>query len=74
MSHPRSTCSHADPGSMPATIVCRLKIVPDDSHVGCCAGCRSNTGKVPMDPAVLARIQEQRRGCYGCGDSPLQGI
>ncbi len=72
--HPRSTCSHADQGPSPGGIICQLKIVKDDTHVGYCRTCPSNTNRVPLDPATISRIQQQRRGCHGCGDSPIEGI
>ena len=58
----------------PGAVICLKQIVPDESHVGCCKGCPHNTNAVPVDPAVLANIQQQRRSCKGCGDGPMDGV
>lgn len=55
--HPRSTCSHASPGSTPATIICALNVLPNDSHVGGCKGCRSNTNSVAVPDSPDADLQ-----------------
>jgi hypothetical protein len=69
MAHPRSTCQHASLGTRPAYLVCALKIVPDDSHVGACKCCPKHSAapctyasaekELTPDAADLAKLIEQ---------------
>lgn len=48
--HPRSTCSHADQGPSSGGIICQLKVVPDDTHVGACTVCKNNNSPNTQPP------------------------